>query len=128
MMLGYIDNYDYGGEGMSIDELAAELAAAIGRDSEVKEIYEVVRRAVIADLTYDDFAITRVVPDVLRVRERSETKALLLLYLLADPYASYGELGERIGWTKQRVGFVLKELSEEFRWLKDFLAIHNGRR
>lgn len=127
-MLGYIDNYDYGGEGMSIDELAAELAAAIGRDSEVKEIYEVVRRAVIADLTYDDFAITRVVPDVLRVRERSETKALLLLYLLADPYASYGELGERIGWTKQRVGFVLKELSEEFRWLKDFLAIHNGRR
>ena len=127
-MLGYIENYDYGGEGMSIDELAAELAAAIGRDSEVKEIYEVVRRAVIADLTYDDFAITRVVPDVLRVRERSEAKALLLLCLLADPYASYSELGERVGWTKQRVGFVLKELSGEFRWLQDFLAIHNGRR
>lgn len=127
-MLGYIDNYDYGGEGISIDELAAELAAAIGRDTEVKEIYEVVRRAVIADLTYDDLAITRVAPDVLKVREKSETKALLLLCLLADPYASYSELGKRVGWTKQRVGFVLKNLSEEFSWLKVFLAIHNERR
>lgn len=127
-MLGYIDNYDYGGEGISIDELAAELAAAIGRDTEVKEIYEVVRRAVIADLTYDDLAITRVAPDVLKVREKSETKALLLLCLLADPYASYSKLGERVGWTKQRVGFVLQKLSEEFSWLKVFLAIHNKRR
>ena len=130
MHLEYRDNIDYGRQSNApgIDDLAAELAAAIGRDEEVREVYEAVRQAVLADLKYSDLAITRVVPDVLRISAKSETKALILLHLLADPFASYRELGERTGVSKARVGFVLSELSGKIGWLKDFLQIHNGRR
>ena len=75
MHLEYRDNIDYGRQSNApgIDDLAAELAAAIGRDEQVREIYEAVRKAVLADLKYSDLAITRVVPDLLRISSKSET-------------------------------------------------------
>ena len=123
--LEYIDNYDYGEREPTTEELCAELAEAIGRDGCVAEIYEVIYSKALREIKTNELAITRIIPDVLELLQKNQSKALLVMRLLADPLASYSELGEMMGYSKQRVHFVLHELAERYDWLARFLGMRN---
>lgn len=121
----YIDNYDYGKHEPTTEELCEELAEAIGRDGCVAEIYEAIYTKALREIKTNELAITRIIPDVLELLQKNQSKALLVMRLLADPLASYSELGEMMGYSKQRVHFVLKELSKRYVWIDRLLAVRN---
>lgn len=124
--LEYIDNYDYSQHSEpTTEELCEELAEAIGRDGCVAEIYEAIYTRALRDIKTSELAITRIIPDVLELLQKNQSKALLVMRLLADPLASYSELGEMMGYSKQRVHFVLKELSRRYTWVDRLLAVRN---
>ena len=124
--LEYIDNYSYSQHSDSTtEELCEELAEAIGRDGCVAEIYEAIYTRALREIKTNELAITRIIPDVLELLQKNQSKALLLMRLLADPLASYSELGEMMGYSKQRVHFVLKELSKRYVWVDRLLAVRN---
>ena len=124
--LEYIDNYDYSQHSEpTTEELCEELAEAIGRDGCVAEIYEAIYTRALRDIKTNELAITRIIPDVLELLQKNQSKALLVMRLLADPLASYSELGEMMGYSKQRVHFVLKELSRRYTWVDRLLAVRN---
>lgn len=123
--LDYIDNVDYGQEEPRLPSLLEELAEAIDRDESVEELYEEVRTGVLRELKTSDLAITRIMPDLLRMMEQNDGKAVLVMRLLANPMASYTELGEQMGYSKQRVFFVLRELARDCEWLERLLEIRN---
>ena len=124
--LEYIDNYDYSRHSEpTTEELCEELAEAIGRDGCVAEIYEAIYSRALREIKTNELAITRIIPDVLELLQKNQSKALLVLRLLADPLASYSELGEMMGYSKQRVHFVLKELSRRYVWVDRLLAVRN---
>ena len=122
----YIDNYDYSQHSEpTTEELCAELAEAIGRDGCIAEIYEAIYTKALREIKTNELAITRIIPDVLELLQKNQSKALLVMRLLADPLASYSELGEMMGYSKQRVHFVLKELSKRYVWIDRLLAVRN---
>lgn len=122
----YIDNYDYRQHSEpTTEELCEELAEAIGRDGCVAEIYEAIYTKALREIKTNELAITRIIPDVLELLQKNQSKALLVMRLLADPLASYSELGEMMGYSKQRVHFVLKELSKRYVWIDRLLAVRN---
>lgn len=123
--LEYIDNYNYGEHEPTTEELCEELAEAIGRDGCVAEIYEAIYTRALREIKTNELAITRIIPDVLELLQKNQSKALLVMRLLADPLASYSELGEMMGYSKQRVHFVLKELSRRYVWVDRLLAVRN---
>ena len=123
--LEYIDNYNYGEHEPTTEELCEELADAIGRDGCVAEIYEAIYTRALREIKTNELAITRIIPDVLELLQKNQSKALLVMRLLADPLASYSELGEMMGYSKQRVHFVLKELSKRYVWVDRLLAVRN---
>ena len=123
--LGYIDNYDYREHEPTTEELCEELAEAIGRDGCAAEIYEAIYARALREIKTSELAITRIIPDVLELLQKNQSKALLVMRLLADPLASYSELGEMMGYSKQRVHFVLKELSKRYVWVDRLLAVRN---
>lgn len=122
----YIDNYDYSQHSEpTTEELCEELAEAIDRDGCVAEIYEAIYTRALREIKTNELAITRIIPDVLELLQKNQSKALLVMRLLADPLASYSELGEMMGYSKQRVHFVLKELSKRYVWVDRLLAVRN---
>ena len=122
----YIDNYDYSQHSEpTTEELCEELAEAIGRDGCIAEIYEAIYTKALREIKTNELAITRIIPDVLELLQKNQSKALLVMRLLADPLASYSELGEMMGYSKQRVHFVLKELSKRYVWIDRLLAVRN---
>ena len=124
--LEYIDNYSYSQYSEpTTEELCEELAEAIGRDGCVAEIYEAIYARALREIKTNELAITRIIPDVLELLQKNQSKALLVMRLLADPLASYSELGEMMGYSKQRVHFVLKELSKRYVWVDRLLAVRN---
>ena len=124
--LEYIDNYSYSQHSEpTTEELCEELAEAIGRDGCVAEIYEAIYTRALREIKTSELAITRIIPDVLELLQKNQSKALLVMRLLADPLASYSELGEMMGYSKQRVHFVLKELSRRYTWVDRLLAVRN---
>lgn len=124
--LEYIDNYSYSQHSYPTTEgLCEELAEAIGRDECVAEIYEAIYVRALREIKTNELAITRIIPDVLELLQKNQSKALLLMRLLADPLASYSELGEMMGYSKQRVHFVLKELAKRYTWVDRLLAVRN---
>lgn len=124
--LEYIDNYNYSQHSEpTTEELCEELAEAIGRDGCVAEIYESIYSRALREIKTNELAITRIIPDVLELLQKNQSKALLVMRLLADPLASYSELGEMMGYSKQRVHFVLKELSKRYVWVDRLLAVRN---
>ena len=124
--LEYIDNYDYSRHSEpTTEELCEELAEAIGRDGCVAEIYEAIYTRALREIKTSELAITRIIPDVLELLQKNQSKALLVMRLLADPLASYSELREMMGYSKQRVHFVLKELSKRYTWVDRLLAVRN---
>ena len=123
--LEIIDNYDYGEREPTTEELCEELAEAIGRDGCVAEIYEAIYARALREIKTNELAITRIIPDVLELLQKNQSKALLVMRLLADPLASYTELGEMMGYSKQRVHIVLKELSKRYVWVDRLLAVRN---
>ena len=124
--LEYIDNYDYSRHSEpTTEELCEELAEAIGRDGCVAEIYDAIYTRALREIKTSELAITRIIPDVLELLQKNQSKALLVMRLLADPLASYSELGEMMGYSKQRVHFVLKELSRRYVWVDRLLAARN---
>ena len=126
MHLEYIDNYNYGrNTEPTTEELCAELAEAIGRDGCVAEIYEVIYSKALREIKTNELAITRIIPDVLELLQKNQSKALLVMRVLAGPLASYTELGEMMGYSKQRVHFVLKELAKRYVWIDRLLAVRN---
>ena len=121
-----IDNYDYSRHSEpTTEELCEELAEAIGRDGCVAEIYEAIYSRALREIKTSELAITRIIPDVLDLLQKNQSKALLVMRLLADPLASYSELGEMMGYSKQRVHFVLKELAKRYGWVDRLLAVRN---
>ena len=124
--LEYIDNYDYSRHSEpTTEELCEELAEAIGRDGCVADIYDAIYTRALREIKTNELAITRIIPDVLELLQKNQSKALLVMRLLADPLASYSELGEMMGYSKQRVHFVLKELSKRYGWVDRLLAVRN---
>ena len=124
--LEYTDNYNYRQHSEpTTEELCAELAEAIGRDECVAEIYEAIYSKALREIKTNELAITRIIPDVLELLQKNQSKALLVMRLLADPLASYTELGEMMGYSKQRVHFVLKELAQRYTWVDRLLAVRN---
>lgn len=124
--LEYIDNYSYSQHSEpTTEKLCEELAEAIGRDGCVAEIYEAIYTRALREIKTNELAITRIIPDVLELLQKNQSKALLVMRLLADPLASYSELGEMMGYSKQRVHFVLKELSRRYGWVDRLLAVRN---
>ena len=124
--LEHIDNYDYSRHSEpTTEELCEELAEAIDRDGCVAEIYEAIYSRALREIKTNELAITRIIPDVLELLQNNQSKALLVMRLLADPLASYSELGEMMGYSKQRVHFVLKELSRRYTWVDRLLAVRN---
>lgn len=124
--LEYIDNYNYSRHSEpTTEELCEELAEAIGREGCVAEIYEAIYSRALREIKTNELAITRIIPDVLELLQKNQSKALLVMRLLADPLASYSELGEMMGYSKQRVHFVLKELSRRYVWVDRLLAVRN---
>ena len=124
--LEYIDNYDYSRHSEpTTEELCEELAEAIGRDGCVAEIYEAIYTRALREIKTSELAITRIIPDVLELLQKNQSKALLVMRLLADPLASYSELGEMMGYSKQRVHFVLRELAKRYGWVDRLLAVRN---
>lgn len=124
--LEYIDNVDYGiSNKPTIDELAEELAEACGLDASAGEVYEAIRCEVLKEIKLSELAITTIMPDLLELLEKNVRKARLVMLLLADPYASYADLGAKMGFSKQRVGVILHELSGRYKWLERLLELHN---
>ena len=124
--LEYIDNYDYSKHTEpTTEELLEELTEIIGRDESASEIYEAIYSRALHDIRTSDLAITRIMPDILELEQNNHRKAMLVMRLLADPLASYSELGEMMGYSKQRVYVVLHELAERYDWLARFLEMRN---
>ena len=124
--LEYIDNYSYiQHSDPTTEELCEELAEAIDRDECVAEIYDAIYTRALREIKTNELAITRIIPDVLELLQKNQSKALLVMHLLADPLASYSELGEMMGYSKQRVHFVLKELARRYVWVDRLLAVRN---
>jgi hypothetical protein len=124
--LEYIDNYDYGRDTEPTTEaLLEELAEVVGRDEYASELYEAIYSRALHDIRTSDLAITRIMPDLLEMICHNQRKAMLVMRLLADPYASYSELGSIMGYSKQRVHVVLHELSTRYDWLERLLEIRN---
>ena len=124
--LEYIDNYDYSRHSEpTTEELCEELAEAIGRDGCVAEIYEAIYSRALREIKTNELAITRIIPDVMELLQKNQSKALLVMRLLADPLASYSALGEMMGYSKQRVHIVLKELAKRYTWVDRLLAVRN---
>lgn len=124
--LEYTDNYNYSQHSEpTTEELCAELAEAIGRDGCIAEIYEAIYTKALREIKTNELAITRIIPDVLELLQKNQSKALLVMRLLADPLASYTELGAMMGYSKQRVHFVLKELAKRYVWIDRLLAVRN---
>lgn len=127
MNLEYIDNIDYGqGNEPTTEELLGELTDIIGRDESASEIYEAIYSRALHDIRTSDLAITRIMPDLLELEQSNHRKATLVMWLLADPYASYSELGSIMGYSKQRVHVVLHELAGRYGWLARLLEIRDA--
>ena len=126
MHLEYIDNYNYGRNAEpTTEELLEELTEIIGHDECASEIYDAIYSRALHDIRTSDLAITRIMPDLLELEQNNHRKAMLVMRLLADPLASYSELGEMMGYSKQRVHFVLHELAERYDWLERFLEMRS---
>lgn len=125
-MLEYRENINYEQEGQSIDELAEELAEACGLDASAGEVYEAIRWEVLKEIKLSELAITTIMPDLLDLLEHNERKARLVMLLLANPYASYSDLGERMGYSKQRCHVILNEMAKKYGWLARLLMLHNN--
>ena len=125
-MLEYRENIDYGQEPEpSLDDLIEELREACALDADAGVIYDAVHASVMREIRTSELAITVIMPDLLEMLERNPRKARLVMLLLADPYASYSELGEKMGYSKQRTSVILHELSGRYDWLRRVLTLHN---
>ena len=126
-MLEYRENIDYEQEQQeSIDALLDDLREACALDADAEMLYEAVHTAVMREVRTQELAITTIMPDLIEMMDANAKKARLVMLLLADPYASYADLGERMGYSKQRVHVILNEMSKKYGWLARLLMLHNN--
>lgn len=127
MNLEYLDNIDYAGDREpSTDDLCAELAECLQNNPDAVEIYDILHGRILKEIKTSELAITVIMPDLLEIMDTSVNKALLVMRFLANPYASYTELGEQCGISKQRVAVILHGLARNHQWLAALLKLHNG--
>lgn len=123
----YMDNIEYGQRKQEgIDSLLARLLDAVAIDADAEEAYAAIHARILRSIRLDELAITTIMPDLLALLDAAPRKAELLMRLLADPYASYSDLGAEMGYSKQRVGAVLSGLAARYPWLARLLAVRGG--
>lgn len=68
-------------------------------------------------------AITKILGDLIEIRQHSEHCFNVLLAFLANPFISYSDLGLQWGISKQRVHEILNQYGKQCPWLKNLLEI-----
>ena len=125
MDLEYRDNIDYSSSSDPLNAMLDEIIEMTGRDADASALYDAIRERVMRDIRMGEMAITVIMPDLIEMTEAAPRKAMLVMRLLADPYASYSELGREMGYSKQRTAYILGELAGKYGWLRRLLDLHN---
>ena len=97
----------------------ARFAEHIGASEEY--VLEKIRESVRAEVLREDFAITRIMRDLIEIKEQSEKDFVLMVLMLAYPTRSYRDVGNYFGVSKQVILARIKRLRQSYDWI-DYLA------
>ena len=116
----YIPNVEYEGvnPGSGIDAMLHEYNA-----NKDYRLYLKIKKEIYKEMKLKQFAITGIAPDLIAILMYSPKRLQLILSLLADPYASFNELGNKVGLSKQRVYVILWEEAKKIPWLQSLLEM-----
>lgn len=119
------ENLDIDNHEQTLEDMLIELKDAVNKSWDIAQLYDLIRKEVLRELKYRQFAITHIMPDIIELRAKCQSAANVLQILLAYPNASYTEIGDKLNLTKQGVQWHLRNLEGRYMWLDDFLAMKN---
>lgn len=123
-MLKYIDNYNYSSaDEETIDEQIEQLINSVKRGSDAFQIYRGIRDRVYREIKIEELAITRIIGDLIQIKQKSERAFSIVLAFVANPMQSYKQIADAFGISKQRVNYILQQYSQNYVWLKNLLQI-----
>ena len=94
-----------------------DFAEQMGRD--VMQVYNEMRR--IAIMETDLSAFSRILNDLKEIEETSRFDAALLRDVLIDPCASYEELGNARGVSRQIIHWRMKTIAKSYPWVRELM-------
>lgn len=124
-MLQFLDNVNYMLPQQDRLEYDLEqLRYSINSNSEqVKELYALIRNQIYRQIKIEQLAVTIVLNDLHELRKVKPKTADLIEYYVANNTASYRQIAEQFGCTKQNVHMIIKNYSKNYPWLYNLMKI-----
>lgn len=123
-MLQYRDSYDYGlPKPYSIDEQLEQLRQLLMAGGDDFQLYQQIRKYCFREIKITELAATIILKDLELIRSKSEKAANVITFFICNSDASYKEIGEVFGVSKQGVYDMLVRWSKEYRWLANLIII-----
>lgn len=124
-MLQYRDNYKYSSaDREDIDAELQELYLSIKDNrSDSYSLYKQIRHYIYKEIKIDQLAITKILNDLMQIRNESEVSYIVIMFFTANPLLSYSQIGEQFDISKQRVYSIIKEYADKYVWLANLLKI-----
>ena len=123
-MLRYIDNYKYSSaDETTLDQQLSELKTLIENKADCYQLYSAIRQNIYTEIKIEELAITRILNDIIEIRQQSEIGFIVILAFTANPMLSYKQLATQFGITKQRVYTIVSAYAKKYKWIDNLLKI-----
>ena len=123
-MLTLLDNYNYSQQRQStIDEELTQLVELCKDGYKEEDVYEYIRSRIYKQIKIEELAVTRVLQDLLLIREQSNRAFQVLSFFICNSHLSFQQISEVFGCTKQNIHSLLGRYAKQLPWLDNLLKI-----
>ena len=123
-MLKYLDNYKYSSaDSSTIDTQIDELKELIAKGGDAYDIYKSIRQYIYKQIKIEQLAITKILNDLIQIRQQSQPGFIVVMAFTANPLLSYKQLAQQFGVSKQRIYAIIAEQAKKYVWIDNLLKI-----
>lgn len=124
-MLQYMDNVNYmiPQQDRLQDDLEQLRYNINSNSDQIKQLYSMIRNQIYRQIKIEQLAVTIVLNDLHELRKTKPKTADLIEYYIANNTASYRQIAEQFGCTKQNVHLIIKNYSKNYPWLYNLMKI-----
>lgn len=123
-MLQLLDNYNYSiATPEQIDDELTQLVELCQDGIKEEQLYIRIRSYVYREIKIEQLAVTRILQDLLLIRQQSQRAYQVLLYFTINNTASFADIAENFHCSKQNIHAIMKRYAPELPWLNNLLHI-----
>lgn len=107
----------------SLDDELKQLNELCKNGVQDYELYQKIRTYIFREIKIEQLAVTLILNDLKHIREYKPLHCQIIEYFIINNTASYKEIAEYFGCSKQAVHQLLTKYSKQFTWLENLLTI-----